>query len=762
MKFLLRIWNVLRWGLLAILVMLALLWAFHPPLVRWAVRTYSPEHTGRRITLEHFRFHPLTTSVDIRGLQVLEAEGDSVFLSVRSLYVNSSLVKALGGFYEVSALHVSHPYVRIVQSGTRFNFSDLIDRFAGDSTQVEDEETTGPVRYAVHDVRVDSLAIDYSSPLLPTPLSVAHADLTCPQVKWDVALIEALVTATMTSGADIEADVRVDQERLTYAAHVQAGGIHWRLLEPYIEPYMHLAGMTGTIDMDLALRGDAEDDMDFALKGVIGTSGFGMLDPDSVKILGLERFDLVIDTADVKAELYRVRRMVLDEPYVFAELYDSTDNFTRLLVETDSAGYTEAEEELGYDPENPFSILAHYVKLVAENYATMNYKVDSVGVYDGTVIFNDFTLEQPFHYELTDLTLTADDINSGAEELVLRTHAVLNEDGTLEAELGLDPHSLRNMRLAYTVEQVGMPDFGPYTVHYVAHPILSGRTRYVCNTTIIDNQLQSENHILVEDFQFGKKMDITDAYNLPVRLAVGLMKDKDGNIDLKVPVEGDLDDPEYKVWPIVWQVLKNLVVKAVTAPAALIGRALGADEDDLKAVRFLALQETIGPRQEKPLNTLTRVVNEKPDLAIELVQTGDRQAEAEAYAIRTAKAAYYVDSTGHPIDTAVADLDELLEGLDIRSPAFLAWMDAQAGPSDAPIQRRCMQLIGETNAATEVERLWAVRRDLVTNYLSVEKELPAGSFLVRDRLDTDTIPTMGQPSFHVLYGVRDEVATQTP
>ncbi|MCB0781868.1 MAG: hypothetical protein KDC03_20475, partial [Flavobacteriales bacterium] len=194
MKFLLRIWNVLRWGLLAILVMLALLWAFHPPLVRWAVRTYSPEHTGRRITLEHFRFHPLTTSVDIRGLQVLEAEGDSVFLSVRSLYVNSSLVKALGGFYEVSALHVSHPYVRIVQSGTRFNFSDLIDRFAGDSTQVEDEETTGPVRYAVHDVRVDSLAIDYSSSLLSTPLSVAYVDLSCPQVKWDVALIEALVT----------------------------------------------------------------------------------------------------------------------------------------------------------------------------------------------------------------------------------------------------------------------------------------------------------------------------------------------------------------------------------------------------------------------------------------------------------------------------------------------------------------------------------------------------------------------------------------
>lgn len=750
-----RIPTVLRWVLISLAVVMVLAWAFHPPLVKWALRTYSPEYLGRQVTVEHFRFHPLTTSVEMEGLQVMESQGDSVFLRVERLYLNSSLVKAISGLFEVSALHVKAPYVRVVQSGARFNFSDLIEHFMGDSTAVVEDIDSTPTRFALYDIRVDSLSLDYSSHLLPAPLRVVRLGMECAMVKWDEPMIEAVVTMDMESGAHITADVGFDQDRSAYRAAVKADGIHWKVLEAYVEPYMHLSGMAGTIDADLMLRGDVEDDMDFAMKGRIGSSGFAMVDPDSVKILGFERFDLIIDTADVKAELYRIRRMVLDKPYVFAELYDEGDNFTRLLVGTDSTGASEELEELGYDPENPFSILAHYVKLVSENYATMNYRVDSIALIDGTLIFNDFTLVYPFHYELTGMELTADDINSTAKELVLRSHAILNKDGRFEAELGLDPYSLRNMRLSYTMDQVGMPDFGPYTVHYVAHPIMSGRTRYVCNTTISDNKLYSENRILVEDLQFGRRMDIADAYNLPMRLAVGLMKDKDGNVDLRFPVEGDLDDPDYRVWPIVWQVLKNLVVKAVTAPAAMLGRAMNADEDDLRAVRFLYLQQELGPQQEKPLNTLARVVTEKPDLSIELVQTGDRQGEAEAYAIRIAKAAYYVDSTGHALDTAASDMPELLKNIDLRSPGFKAWMDARMGFSDEPIQRRCMTMVGGTNAAAEVDRLWAVRQEQVRNYLTGVKKLPLNSFLIRDRMESDTIPSMGQPSFHVLYGERD-------
>jgi hypothetical protein len=502
------------------------------------------------------------------------------------------------------------------------------------------------------------------------------------------------------------------------------------------------------------MRGSADDPMAFAMKGRVGVNNFALPDPNGVRLVGLGRLDLVIDTVDVKQELYRVRRFVLDKPYILAELYDDGDNFTKWMP-AESAVTDTLEEELGYDPENPFSMLAYYVKLVAENYQTMDYKVDSLAVLNGTVLFNDYTLEQSFRYSLSQLSLIADDINSGSKEITLRAHSVLNSDGRFDGELALDPTTLRNMRFNYIAEGVGMPAFGPYTVHYVAHPILSGRTRYECNTTITDNKLKSETRILVEGFNFGKKMEVADAFDLPMRLAVSLMKDKDGNIDLTIPVEGDLDDPEYRVMPIIWQVLKNLLIKAVSAPYTLLARAFDADEDDLRTVHFLFLQQDLTSKQEKPLHILARVAKDKPDMRIELVQAGDRASEAEAYAIRSAKAAYYTDSTGTAIDTTTEDLGALLKDVSIKTPGFRAWINGKVGAGDEPMQKKCMRLVGLTNAEAEVTRIWAVRSKLVTDQLLKEK-VPPGAILVRDRMETDTISALGEPSFQVIYGASEE------
>jgi hypothetical protein len=95
------------------------------------------------------------------------------------------------------------------------------------------------------------------------------------------------------------------------------------------------------------------------------------------------------------------------------------------------------------------------------------------------------------------------------------------------------------------------------------------------------------------------------------------------------------------------------------------------------------------------------------------VQAGDPNGEAEAYAIRTAKAAFYVDSTGTPIDTSVKDLDAMLAVVNLRSPGFKAWLDGRVGPGEEPEQVKCMTLVGRQNADAEVTRLWAARKDAV-------------------------------------------------
>lgn len=751
-----KLLRITRWIVIVITVLLVLFILFHPPLVKWAVRKYSPEYTGRQITLEHFRLNPFSGTVSIDGLEVMEAQGDPAFLSVGNIFVNVTLFKLIGGSYEITELRITHPVVRIVQKGERFNFSDLIDRFTSDTTDAEDPSAE-PVEYALYDLRVNDLELDYTSDLMHEPLQIANASVECPQLKWDVNMIEAVAKMTTGNNAELTAEVSFDLERLLYTAHVNARGIQCAMMKPYIMPYMRIGELSGTLRSDLFMQGDGNDPMAFTMSGSIGTDDVVLTDPEGVKLAGLKRMDLVIDTLDVKNEIYRIRRFVLTEPYAFSELYDDGDNWSKLLVMTDTTTTdTTATEgvDAGYDPENPFSMLAHYVKLVAEDYRHMDYLMDSIGVYNGTVVFNDFTLEQPFHYQFTQLQLQADDINSGAKELVITAAAILNESGRFEGELGLDPNTRRNMRFAYALEGVGMPAFAPYTLHYVAHPILSGRTKYVCTTTIVDNKLKSENHVLVEDFNFGRKESILGAYDVPVMLATSLMKDRHGNIDLRIPVEGDLDDPEYKVWPVIWQVLRNLIVKAVTAPATALARTFDADEDDLRAVRFLYLQEGLRSQQEKPLNILARVVKERPGLHIELVQSGDRTGEAEAYAINSAKAMFFADSTGAPVDPAKEET--LLAGVNIKSPGFTGWINGKVAAGDQPVQRKCMQLVGQQRADAEVVRLWAARKEALQAYLTLDKELPAGALTIRDRVETDTIPALGQPAFIAVYSTAGE------
>ncbi len=754
MRILRRTIRLLLWTTGITLALLLLLWAFHPPLVKWAVARYSPEHTGRLITLEHFRLNPFTGNVHIRGLQVLEADRDTVFLKVDTIDVDATLYKMIGGTYEITAVRVAHPFVRIVQHGARFNFSDLIDRFTAPDTAAPAPADTVPVPWILNDLVLANGEITYLSDLLPFPMHVTDMDVASPGLAWDRDRIEATAALLLRNGTRLRTELAFAQRSMVYDLHATLDSAALWFVEPYLAPYMRIGKVGGTIEADLRVRGNANDPMDLGIAGEGHLRNASLTDPGQVKLCSAKALDVVIDSIDVRNQRYRLHRITLDAPYALFELYDDGDNWTRLLP-VDSTASDSTAEALGYDPMNPFSMLAYYVKLVAEDYDALDYRVDTFGIVNGRVDFNDYTLQNTFRYALTDLTLTSSSIDSRRDSITLVAHSALNGTGSFDARMDLDPNTLRDLRFSYDVVSLGMPDFGPYTTFFLAHPVLSGVTTFHNRTDIVDNKLKSTNHVLVEDFQFGRKMQVSTAYQLPVRLAVSLLKDKDGNIELDIPVEGDLDDPEYRVMPIVWQVLKNLVVKAVSAPANLLARALKLDEEDLKGVRFLHLQEDLTNKQVKPLRSVVRVAQEKPDLRIELVQAGDRTGEAEAQALLLARKAYLADSTGRPVELPKVELEAAVARIDIKSPGFTAWLDGKLGPGSEPVQKRCMQLAGEAALNTEVDRLYAARIALLKAWLVQEGGLAPGRVIVRDATPNDKLPASGQPYFELKVGNAD-------
>ncbi|PKL97296.1 MAG: hypothetical protein CVV19_16330, partial [Gammaproteobacteria bacterium HGW-Gammaproteobacteria-9] len=115
-----------------------------------------------------------------------------------------------------------------------------------------------------------------------------------------------------------------------------------------------------------------------------------------------------------------------------------------------------------------------------------------------------------------------------------------------------------------------------------------------------------------------EKVDSPDAVDLPVRLAVALLKDSKGTISIELPVQGNLNDPQFSVMPIVWQTLRNLVVRAAQAPFKFIAGLAGGDDSDLSHIGFEPASSTLDGEARKVLDTLASALKQRPGLRLEV------------------------------------------------------------------------------------------------------------------------------------------------
>ena len=163
----------------------------------------------------------------------------------------------------------------------------------------------------------------------------------------------------------------------------------------------------------------------------------------------------------------------------------------------------------------------------------------------------------------------------------------VNKSGRFAAEWKFDPKDVMEMELDYEIHNFLISDISPYSFHNTAYPLFHGDMVYTGFIDIHNREIVSENHLHIEDIEAGKKVFDNPPYKIPVRLAVALLRDMHGDIDLDIKVRGNVDDPKFNYWGLLGQVLKNLLVKAVTAPFRLLARAFKVDEESLKGINWL-------------------------------------------------------------------------------------------------------------------------------------------------------------------------------
>ena len=196
--------------------------------------------------------------------------------------------------------------------------------------------------------------------------------------------------------------------------------------------------------------------------------------------------------------------------------------------------------------------------------------------------------------------------------------AALNDNGPVSINGTINPLVKPPfLDMTATTRDVDLTNFTSYSLKYAGYPIVKGKLNVDLHYLLDHNKLDANNHIFIDQFTFGDHVDSPSATSLPVRLAISLLKNSRGEIDVNIPVSGSLDDPQFSVGGLIWHAFVNLIEKAVTSPFSLLAGAFGGSEE-LGYVAFEPGSATLSDAETKKLDTLSKALTDKPGIKLDL------------------------------------------------------------------------------------------------------------------------------------------------
>ena len=469
-----------------------------------------------------------------------------------------------------------------------------------------------------------------------------------PVAKFELAPITLTVSGWSTDASakvQVDADVTINKKgQLLGKGEVQLQPLGAQLAVelksfelPSIQPYLNEAtSMTlhsGRLDakgeVSYAVEPEAAPPMTF--KGEVRVADLRTTDQlvnedfvkwRSLSVTGID-FSMNPDRLDIN-------RIVARQPYgkvVIAK--DTTLNITKVLSpEAAPASDAAAENEPG-----DRKTAADDNKPAASSDPMFPVRIRTVQFIDGSANFADYSIEPSFATGILELNGAVTGLSSDPS-----SRAKVKLDGKVDKYAPVDIGGEANLLsadvytdLSMNFRNMELTTFNPYSGKFAGYNISKGKLSTELKYLVQDRKLDASHHIVIDNLEFGEKTDSKDAAPIPLKLAVALLKDRKGIIDLNLPVSGTLDDPEFRLGPIVWKALLNLLTKIVTAPFAALG-ALFDGGEDLQFVDFDAGKAELPVAQTEKLNQLAKALVERPQLKLNVPLTVVTDHDSEAIA----------------------------------------------------------------------------------------------------------------------------------
>jgi hypothetical protein len=256
---------------------------------------------------------------------------------------------------------------------------------------------------------------------------------------------------------------------------------------------------------------------------------------------------------------------------------------------------------------------------VAPTTVPMPMRIGTVLIEDGTADFADHSIQPNFAAQMQALNGRVVGLSSDPKS---RAEVTLNGSVDRYAPVSVSGQVNLLSATAYTdltmaFRNMELTTFNPYSGKFAGYSITQGKLTTELHYRVENRRLEAQHHIVLDQLEFGAATESKQAVPLPVKLAVALLKDRNGVIDINLPVTGSLDDPNFRVGPIIWKLFVGLLRKIVTAPFALLGSLFGGGPE-LAYVDFAPASAALAPEQAQKLTQLSKALAERPQLRLDI------------------------------------------------------------------------------------------------------------------------------------------------
>jgi hypothetical protein len=253
-------------------------------------------------------------------------------------------------------------------------------------------------------------------------------------------------------------------------------------------------------------------------------------------------------------------------------------------------------------------------------------------IINATLNFEDKNLPVPFKTTVTKLNGKVSEFkNTISSSTKLELDGIVDKYGTTKITGIVNPSSIKILTdINMIFKNIAMQNFTPYTAKFIGRELDSGKLDLDLKYNIEKSNLEAKNSVTINKLKLGEKVQSPDAVSLPLELAIALLEDSSGVIDLNLPISGNIDDPQFSIAPIVFKAFVNLITKAITSPFSLLGSIFGFDENEIKNINFEFGEDKVTPIQKETLDKISKILTKRPNLALKLIPSYDEQKDLEA------------------------------------------------------------------------------------------------------------------------------------